>query len=178
MAFMLLVVMTSPIVTEHKFKIIFLEIQDFFGLGDGETTGKSIGLRLAMWKAAFVDVIPNHFWLGVGDIRFLDWPAILKHSNIDSAFLKTLPHFHNEGINIFVTGGLLLFVVSNWLLYKLFLIARTEPVLLCLLVGAVSWGLTEVAFRHKPFLVVFLSIWLLYECAMRNESKREATESS
>ncbi len=176
MVFMLLVVTTSPIVTEQKFKVIFLEIQEFFGLGASETTDSSIGLRLAMWKAALVDVIPNHFWFGVGDVRFLDWPAILKHSNIDPVFLKTLPHFHNEGINIFVMGGLLLFVACNWLLYKLFLIARTEPVLLCLLVDAVIWGMTEVAFRHKPFLVVFLSIWLLYECAIRNESKRESGE--
>lgn len=177
MGFMLLVVVTSPLATEHKFKVIFREVQEFSALGFGETTDSSIGLRLAMWKAAFVDVIPNHFWLGVGDIRFLDWPSVLKHSNIDSVFLKTLPHFHNEGINIFVMGGLLLFVACNWLLYKLFLIARTEPVLLCLLVDAVMWGMTEVAFRHKPFLVVFLSIWLLYECAMRHELEREASDT-
>ncbi len=174
---MLLVVATSPIVTEHKFRVISLEIQDFFGLGVGETTDSSIGLRLAMWKAALFDVIPNHFWLGVGDIRLLDWPAILKNSNIDADFLKDLPHFHNEGINLFVMGGVLLFVACNWLLYKLFLRARTEPVLLCLLAGAVMWGMTEVSFRHKPFLVVFLSIWLLYECAMRNEGKDNGAQS-
>ena len=180
MVFMLFVVMTSPIVTEHKFKVIFLEVQNFFGLRAGETTDSSIGLRLAMWKAALFDVIPNHFWFGVGDVRFLDWPASLKNSNIDADFLKELAHFHNEGINIFVMGGVLLFVACNWLLYKLFLIAKTEPVLLCLLVDAVMWGMTEVAFRHKPFLVVFLSIWLLYECAMRNEgnSKDGDTQSS
>ena len=169
MVFMLLVVATSPLATEHKFKVIFQEVQEFSVLRFGETTDSSIGLRLAMWKAALFDVIPNHFWFGVGDVRFLDWSSIVKNSNIDADFLKELAHFHNEGINIFVMGGVLLFVACNWLLYKLFLIAKTEPVLLCLLVDAVMWGMTEVAFWHKPFLVVFLSIWLLYECAMRNE---------
>ena len=177
MVFMLLVVVTSPLATEHKFKVIFQEIQEFSVLRFGETTDSSIGLRLAMWKAALFDVIPNHFWFGVGDCRFLDWPASLKNSNIDADFLKKLAHFHNEGINIFVMGGVLLFVACNWLLYKLFLIAKTEPVLLCLLVDAVMWGMTEVAFWHKPFLVVFMSIWLLYECAMRNELEREASDS-
>lgn len=173
---MVIVALTSSSITGEKFKVIFEEIQNFFSLEKGETTKSSIGLRLAMWKAALFDVIPNHFWLGVGDVRFLDWPIILKNSNIDANFLKDLPHFHNEGVNLFVMGGLLLFVACNWLLYKLFLRARTEPVLLCLLAGAVMWGMTEVAFRHKPFLVVFLSIWLLYECAMRNESNRESGE--
>ena len=171
--FLLLTVVVSPSITEYKFKVIASEIFGFFNLGEKETTGSSIGLRLAMWKAAFVDVIPNNWCFGVGDIRKLDWLTLLPESNIDREFLRDLPHFHNEGINILVMGGFLLFIVSNWLLYRLFVIAKNEPVQLCLLVGTFVWGMTEVAFRHKPFFIVFLSIWLLYECATRNESRSE-----
>lgn len=175
---LLLVVVASPSITEYKFKAIFSEISGFVGLGDKETTSSSVGLRLAMWKAAIFDVIPKHWCFGIGDIRKLDWLSLLTGSNIDREFLKAMAHFHNEGINILVMGGLLLFIVSNWLLYRLFVIAKSEPVQLCLLVGTVVWGMTEVAFRHKPFLVVFLSIWLLYECAIRNEQYQETEEGS
>lgn len=166
---LVLVVVFSPAETGNKFGVIFAQCFDFFGLNPRETTETSIGLRLAMWKSAFLDVIPNHFLFGVGDIRQLNRLELIAGSNIDPLFLKTLLHFHNEGINIFVTGGLLLFLVSNWLLFKLFQVARGEPVLLCLLVGTVSWGITEVAFFHKNYFFVFLSLWLLYECALRNE---------
>ncbi len=167
-----LVVVVSPETTEYKFKAISLEISRFLGLGDGETTSSSVGLRLAMWKAAFADIIPNYWCFGIGEVYRVDLLKIIPTSNIDRDFLRTLLHFHNEGINIFVTGGLLLFVASNWLLYRLVVIAKNEPVQLCLLVGTFVWGMTEVAFRHKLFLIVFLSIWLLYECAIRNEHLR------
>ena len=172
-AFMGLVLIASPDVTEYKFRAIWVEIKEFFGLEVGEKTGSSVGLRLAMWKAAVIDIIPHHFFFGVGDIRKQDWLTLLPKSSIDSVFLAKLSHFHNEGINTFVMGGMLLFATSIWLLYRLFIVAKSDPVLLCLLVGSVTWGMTEVAFRHKPFLIVFLSIWLLYECATHNERMRK-----
>lgn len=169
---MYFVVIFSQAEAEQKFSVISKQIFDFFDLNAKETTSSSIGLRLAMWKAAILDVIPNHFLFGLGDIRRCDWLRLITGSSIDPTFLRTLRHFHNEGINIFVTGGLLLFLVSNWLLYQLFQAARGEPVLLCLLVGSVSWGITEVAFFHKNYFFVFLSLWLLYECALYNEHRR------
>lgn len=172
-AFMVLILLTSPMITEDKFKAIGIEIRDFFELEAGESTGSSVGLRLAMWKAAFAEVIPQHFFFGVGNIRKLDWLTLLPNSSIDRTFLAKLSHFHNEGINTFVMGGALLFATCCWLLFRLFSVAKSEPVLLCLLIGAVTWGMTEVAFRHKPVLIVFLSIWLLYECAIRNSRMQE-----
>ena len=163
-------------VTEWKFKAIPSEILNFLELGKNETTNTSVGLRLAMWKAAFTDLLPNHLCFGIGDVRELNLLGLISNSNIDKDFLKEMGHFHNEGVNVLVMGGLLLFIVSNWLLYRLFIIAKSESVLLCLLVAAVTWGMTEVAFYHKPVLIVFLSIWLLYECAIRNE-RRNAVES-
>ena len=175
---MFCVIVESPSVTESKFRAILAEILDFSSLGDGETTESSVGLRLAMWKAAFVDLIPKHFFFGIGDVEQINLPALIPNSNIGPRFLAKLTHFHNEGINILVMGGLLLFIVSNWLLYRLFVIAKNEPVQLCLLVGTVAWGITEVAFFHKQFLFVFLSIWFLYDCATRNEQYQEADKSS
>lgn len=172
---MVFVVIFSPSEAGNKFSVIWSQIFDFWNLNPRETTETSIGLRLAMWKAALFDVIPNHFLFGVGDIRHLDRLKLITGSNVDTNFLGTLLHFHNEGMNIFVTGGLLLFLVSNWLLYKLFQAARGEPVLLCLLVGSVSWGITEVAFFHKNYFFVFLSLWLLYECALHNDRNRVAS---
>lgn len=172
---MFFVIIFSPAEAEQKFSVILKQISDFFALNAKETTSSSIGLRLAMWKAAILDVIPNHFLFGLGDIRRCDWLRLITGSSIDPTFLRTLLHFHNEGINIFVTGGLLLFLVSNWLLYQLFQAARGEPVLLCLLVGSVSWGVTEVAFFHKNYFFVFLSLWLLYECALHNDRNRRAS---
>lgn len=161
------VVMTSPAVTETKFNLIYSEIYDFFNLRDNETTASSVGLRLAMWKAAIFDVIPHHFWLGIGDVRQNNMIEIIVKSNIDKDFLSDLHHFHNEGINVFVMGGFVLFCVVNWLWFKLLREARSEPVLLCLWLGTVIYAMTEVVFEHKQFFITFVSMWLLYECATR-----------
>lgn len=175
---MALVVMASPSVTADKFSIIFDQVKGFFGLSQGETTGTSIGLRFAMWKAALCDVIPNHLFFGVGDINQLNRLELVVGSSIDKDFLSTLQHFHNEGINTIVMGGLLLFAACCWLLFRLYLMAKTEPVLLCLLVGYVSYGLTEVAFLHKPCFFVFVSLWVLYECAVKNERRKGEVASA
>ena len=171
-AAMALVVLASPSVTGDKFGVILEQVRGFFELRQGETTGTSIGLRFAIWKAALFDVIPKHFFLGIGDINELNRFEIITGSSIDREFLRTLQHFHNEGINTMVMGGLLLFSVCNWLLFKLYMTARKEPALLCLLVGYVAYGLTEVAFLHKPCFFVFVSMWLLYECAAKNERRK------
>ena len=164
-AVMVAVVLFSPSVTESKFGRISTEIVGFLDLQSGKTTGSSIGLRLAMWQAALTEIIPKHFWLGVGEISRVDFASLFPHTKIDKNFLSTLQHFHNEGINIFVTGGVVLFVAANGLLYQLFRQARTEPVLLCILVGTVVFGITEVTWLHKSCFLLLTSVWLLYECA-------------
>ncbi len=170
--------LNSPTITEDKFAAIWNEIQQFLNLGDGETTKSSVGLRLAMWEAALVDVIPNHLCFGVGDFRKIYWPKLLVDSSMGREFLDPFYHFHNEGINTLVMGGLLLFVGCNWFLFQLFKIAKHEPVLLGILVGTISWGLTEVAFFHKAFFFVFVSVWLLYECAIKAERKVEERQEA
>lgn len=170
---MLATVLSSPAVTGDKFRAILNEIQSFLDLREGQTTAGSVGLRLAMWKAAFINVIPNNLCFGVGDFRQIYWPKLIVGSSIDREFLETLYHFHNEGINTLVMGGLLLFSVCGWLLYRFFCLARTEPVLLSILVGTLSWGMTEVALFHKVFFFVFVSVWLLYSCAIQNENKEK-----
>lgn len=172
---MVLVVVFSPSEAANKFSVISSQIYDYWYLDPQETTRTSVGARLVIWKVALFDIIPSHFLFGVGDVRQLDWINLITVANVDTDFWERILHFHNEGINIFVTGGLLLFLVSNWLLYKLFQAARGEPVLLCLLVGSVSWGVTEVAFFHKNYFFVFLSLWLLYECTLHNDRNRRAS---
>ena len=172
---MVLVVVFSPSEAANKFSVISSQIYDYWYLDPQETTKTSVGARLVLWEVALFDIIPSHFLFGVGDVRQLDWINLITVANVDTDFWERILHFHNEGINIFVTGGLLLFLVSNWLLYKLFQAARGEPVLLCLLVGSVSWGVTEVAFFHKNYFFVFLSLWLLYECALHNDRNRRAS---
>lgn len=172
---MVLVVVFSPSEAANKFSVISSQIYDYWYLDPQETTKTSVGARLVIWEVALFDIIPSHLLFGVGDVRQLDWINLITVANVDTDFWERILHFHNEGINIFVTGGLLLFLVSNWLLYKLFQAARGEPVLLCLLVGSVSWGVTEVAFFHKNYFFVFLSLWLLYECALHNDRNRRAS---
>ena len=164
-AVMVAVVLCSPSITESKFGRISTEVASFLDLKSGKTTGSSVGLRLAMWQAALIEIIPKHFWLGVGEVSNVDFVSLFPHTKVNKAFLSTLQHFHNEGINIFVTGGLLLFSAANVLLYQLFRTARTEPVLLCILVGTLAFGMTEVTWLHKSCFLLLTSVWLLYECA-------------
>ena len=172
-AVMVAVVFCSPGVTESKFGRITAEIADFIDLKSGKTTESSIGLRLAMWQAALTEIIPQHFWLGVGEVSNVDFVSLFPHTKIDKNFLPTLQHFHNDGINIFVTGGLLLFVSANGLLCRLFQRAWSEPAMLCLLVGTVAFGMTEVTWLHKSCFLMLTSIWLLYECASSKSSSPE-----
>lgn len=172
-ALMVAVVLCSPEVTESKFGRITTEVTGFIDLKSGKTTESSIGLRLAMWQAALTEIIPKHFWLGVGEVSNEDFVSLFPHTKIDKNFLSTLQHFHNEGINIFVTGGLLLFVSANGLLCRLFQRAWSEPAMLCLLVGTVAFGMTEVVWLHKSCFLMLTSVWLLYECASSKSSSSE-----
>lgn len=172
-ALMVAVVLCSPEVTESKFGRITTEVTGFIDLKSGKTTESSIGLRLAMWQAALTEIIPKHFWFGVGEVSNVDFVSLFPHTKIDKNFLSTLRHFHNEGINIFVTGGLLLFVSANGLLCRLFQRAWSEPAMLCLLVGTVAFGMTEVTWLHKSCFLMLMSVWLLYECASSKSSSPE-----
>ena len=166
-AFFVMVVFFSPSIIENKFDRIFGEVNGFIALQPGETTRTSIGLRLAMWKTAFMEIIPENFWFGVGEVSGVNFISFVSHTNVNKEFLATISHFHNEGINIFVTGGVLLFGVSNWLLYKLFKRAWNEPVVLGILVGTFVFGMTEVTWLHKNSFLTLVSVLLLYECTVR-----------
>lgn len=155
----------SPSVTWEKFGRISAEVEGFLDMQSGETADSSVGLRLAMWQAALTEIIPKYFWFGVGEVSNVDFVSLFPQTRVDRDFLSTLQHFHNEGINIFVTGGLLLFATANMLLYQLFQKARTEPVLLCILVGTLFSGMTEVTWLHKNCFLLLTSVWLLYEGA-------------
>ena len=168
-AVLVMVVLFSPSIVENKFDRIFEEVNGFVALQPGDTTGTSIGLRLAMWKTALMEVIPKNFWFGVGEVSGVDFINLVFHTNVNKEFLSTISHFHNEGINIFVTGGVLLFGIANWLLYKLFKRAWNEPVVLGILVGTFVFGMTEVTWLHKNSFLTLVSVMLLYECAVRRE---------
>lgn len=164
-AVMVAVVLFSPAITETKFGRISTEVAGFLDLQAGKTTGTSIGLRLAMWQVALTEIIPKYFWFGVGEVSRVNFVSLFPHTKLNNDFFSILLHFHNEGINIFVTGGVVLFAAANGLLYQLFRQARTEPVLLCILVGTVVFGMTEVTWLHKSCFLLLTSVWLLYECA-------------
>lgn len=165
---MLLTVVCSPAVTGTKFNIISSEVSGFVHLQQGERSATSVGLRLAMWETALWEVIPKYFWFGVGEIGRVDFVTLVPKTKINIEFLSQINNFHNEGINLLVTGGVVLFAVANWLLYQLYKTARNEPVLLSLLVGTVAFGMTEVVWLHKNCFLTLVSMWLLYECAMRH----------
>lgn len=171
---MLMAVIFSPMVIGDKFNRIFGEVNDFLVLQSGQTTDTSIGLRLAMWKTALMEIIPKNFWFGVGEVASVNFVNLDLHTSIDKKFLATIGHFHNEEINIFVTGGVLLFGTANWLLYRLFKIARTEPVLLAILVGTLVFGMTEITWLHRNSFLTFVSVSLLYECARKNNEVESA----
>lgn len=165
---LIVVIFTSPSITAYKFSLVSEEVRDFFTLEAGETTNTSIGLRLAMWKTALFDLIPQHPFLGVGDIHQLNWNDLHVMTSMDSKFTEDLWHFHNDAINIIVTGGGVLLLVCLWVLFRLFVSAKGSPVLLCLLVGTLAYGVTEVTFYNAPYLIIFLSIWFLYRAAQRH----------
>ena len=99
------VIFTSPSITAYKFNLVSEEVRDFFTLEAGESTNTSIGLRLAMWKTALFELFPQHLFLGVGDIHQLNWNDLHVMTSMDSKFAEDLWHFHNDAINIIVTGG-------------------------------------------------------------------------
>ena len=168
-AVLVMVVCFSPSIIENKFDRIFEEVSGFVALQPGQTTGTSIGLRLAMWKTALMEIIPENFWFGVGEVSGVDFISLVFHTNVDKGFLSTISHFHNEGINIFVTGGLSFFVTANWLLYKLFKRAKNEPVVLGILVGTFVFGMTEITWMHKNSFLMLVSVLLLCECTARKK---------
>ena len=174
---MVVSVLLSPSVVEQKFGRISTEIMAFLDLQPGKTTSSSVGLRLAMWQMALTEIIPKYFWFGVGEVSKVDFVSLLPDTKVNKDFLAILLHFHNEGINIFVTGGLLLFVAANFLLYQLYRAARTEPVLLCILLGTLVFGMTEVTWLHKKCFLLLTSVWLLYECAAGNIPEKRTNET-
>lgn len=163
------VILTSPSITADKFNLVSKEILGFFDLNAGETTNTSIGLRLAMWETALFEIFPKHPFFGIGDVLQLNWNDLHVVTKMDPKFAIGLTHFHNEAINIAVTGGGVLLLTCLWVLYKLFVCAKGNPVLLCLLVGSVAFGVTEVSFYHVPYFIVFLTIWFLYRAARVND---------
>lgn len=169
-SFLVAVIFTSPSITVDKFNLISKEIHGFFALDAGETTNTSIGLRLAMWKTALFEFFPRYPFFGIGDVFQLNWKELPIVTNMDPKFAVNLCHFHNEAINVLVTGGGVLLLTCLWVLCKLFVSAKGDPILLCLLVGSVAYGVTEVSFYHVPYFIVFLTIWFLYRAAKKYSS--------
>ena len=161
-----------------KFSLISEQTEHFAELEKGETTGSSIGLRLAMWQVAFQQVVPHFPVFGIGHAAKVDLPSLINTMAIAADFHPQ--HWHNEVVNVLCEGGIFYFLA--WVMTALALLRRAwhEPVLLMMLVPVAVCGLAEVFFDTQKTFLIFMSVWLLYcgaVCKTKPLSLREVFQA-
>lgn len=88
---------------------------------------------MAMWKFAFGDILPSCPFFGVGRMEGSQIAKLFDYHQIDPAYISNWTHFHNDIVQMLVSGGGLQFLGGAGTLILLYRSARKSVPLLWLL---------------------------------------------
>ncbi|MCF8780178.1 O-antigen ligase family protein [Vibrio sp. IRLE0018] len=133
---------------------------------------ESIGLRLEMWKSAFI-ITQGNYLLGLGsDFK----KVMLDYANageISSAFLTWHPnHLHNEYLDRFVKQGVLgLSVFFIYISYSIKLASESKESMpaVILIVSLLACGLTDRSFELLEVIPLFIILTYYYLANQKTE---------
>ncbi|MGL0820606.1 O-antigen ligase family protein [Vibrio vulnificus] len=145
--------------------------EDIEKIASGETLD-SIGLRIEMWKSAFV-IIQGNYLLGLGsDFK----NVMLEYANagaIHPAFLTWHPnHLHNEYLDRFVKQGFLglsVFLIYIFYCIKLASESKNSMPAVILIVSLMACGLTDRSFELLEVIPFFIILTYHYLANQKTE---------
>lgn len=153
----------------ERIQLIIPEITQWVN-GQSGTASTSIGIRLAMYKFAFTEIFPSSPWVGVGDLPGREIAKLFNYSGIVSSFVPNWTHFHNDCIQMLVTGGLLLLCAGFATFFLLLGKSNLNPLALWLLFCGFCFGITEIFLFRQNSFISFVILWSFYRLLAKGDS--------
>lgn len=175
-AFLLFLFVFVYFVFDHSlfFKITKIATEFEGWRSSDEAVATSVGIRLAMWKFAFGDILPSYPFFGVGRMEGSQIAELFNYHQIDPAYISNWTHFHNDIVQMLVSGGGLQFLGGAGTFVLLYRSARRSMPLLWLLLCGLVFGQTEIFFFRQNTFVCFATLWILFALT-RVPEEREKT---
>lgn len=129
----------------------------------------SIGIRLSMYQIAIFDIFPKFPFFGMGDLSGEEIANILNIKSIVQSHINNWTHFHNDVLQMLVTGGLCFVMSASFVFLLLLKKALGNPLLLWLLGCGAMFGLTEIFFFRQNTFICFCTLWLFYQATQLQE---------
>lgn len=175
MAFFILFIAFAYFVFDHslfaKITKVTAEVERW--RSSDEVVATSVGIRLAMWKFAFGDILPSYPFFGVGRMEGSQIAKLFDYHQIDPAYISNWTHFHNDIVQMLVSGGGLQFLGGAGTFVLLYRSARRSMPLLWLLLCGLVFGQTEIFFFRQNTFVCFATLWILFALTRVPEEKEK-----
>ncbi len=156
LSFLSIVIYFNPGLVVKLYKII-PEISEW--LSSNNVAQSSIGIRLEMYSFALTEVFPSHPFIGLGISDGSSVAAMFGDVRINEEFVRHWAHFHNDAIQMLVSGGLLQCVAAISTCFLLWRRSGKNVLILWLLACGILFGLTEIFFFRRNTFVCFLTLY-------------------
>ena len=163
------IIILSDDLLVQRIRLILPEISQWTN-NQQDIVSTSIGIRLSMYQIALFEIFPQFPLLGMGDLSGKEIANILGIHSITESYVNNWTHFHNDFLQMLVTGGICFVCLGILTFLWLLLNTKLNVLLLWLLGCGFLFGLTEVFFFRQNTFICFCTLWLFYQSSLFQRS--------